>query len=185
MFSANSPLGACPECEGFGRSIQPDPERIIPDRGRTLAERPIDPWNKPSYKEAYDDLREAGKKIGLKWNVPWAELPEEHRRLVEEGGEGFYGIRGFFEWLESRRYKTHVRILLARYRSYRTCKDCEGSRLKPEALAVRIGRRSIADFCSMSIGDLSRALARLKLATTLQQVRSRGVRSLLKRKRDS
>ena len=141
LFSPNSPLGACPECQGFGRSIQPDFDRILPDRGLTLAEGPVDPWNKPSYKKCYEDLKTAGKRYGLRWDVPFAELPEEHRRLIEEGedgNDGFYGIRGFFDWLEGRTYKVHVRVFLARYRAYHVCDICHGSKLRPEALAVHV-----------------------------------------------
>jgi excinuclease ABC subunit A len=134
MFSPNSPLGACPECQGFGRSIRPDLDRILPDRSRTLKEGPVDPWNKPSYKGCYEDLKKSGKRYGLRWDVPYAELPEEHRRLIEDGedsDDGFYGIRGFFDWLEGRTYKVHVRVFLARYRAYDVCGSCDGSKLRP------------------------------------------------------
>jgi excinuclease ABC subunit A len=154
MFSPNSPLGACPECQGFGRSIQPDLDRIVPDRGLTLAEGPVDPWNKPSYRGAYRDLRRAGRRVGLRWDVPYLRLPREHRRLVEEGGEGFYGIRGFFGWLEGRTYKVHVRVFLSRYRAYRPCHRCEGDKLRPESLAVRVDGRSIAEIARSPVGEL-------------------------------
>ncbi len=161
MFSSNSPLGACPECQGFGRSIGPDLERIIPDRGRTLRERPIDPWNKPAYREAYDDLRRAGRRVGLKWNVPYEKLPERQRRLIEEGDEEFYGIRGFFEWLERKTYKVHVRVFLARYRAYRPCPACGGAKLRPEALAVRVGERNLGQLGDVPVTELSSWLAGL------------------------
>jgi len=168
LFSPNSPLGACPTCQGFGRSVQPDLARILPDRGLTLAEGPIDPWNKPSHKGCYDALKKVGTRYGLRWDVPYADLPEEHRRLIEEGEEtedGFYGIRGFFEWLESRTYKVHVRVFLARYRAYRVCESCDGSKLRPEALAVRV--RGV---------DFAR-LGRLPIEQVLEWVRGLKLRS--------
>ncbi len=154
MFSPNSPLGACADCQGFGRSIGPDLDRIVPDDGKTLAERPIDPWNKPAYREAYDDLRRAGRAVGLDWHVPYRELPAAHRDLIERGGHGFYGIGGFFEWLERRTYKVHVRVFLARYRAYRPCTACGGAKLRPEALAVRVADRQIAEAAAIPVGEL-------------------------------
>jgi excinuclease ABC subunit A len=144
LFSPNSPLGACTECQGFGRSVGPDFARIIPDDRLTLADGPVDPWNKPSYRGAYRELKQAGKQIGLRWDVPYRDLPPEHRELVEKGGHGFYGIRGFFDWLEGRTYKVHVRVFLARYRAYRPCRACDGTKLRPEALAVRVGETDVA-----------------------------------------
>jgi excinuclease ABC subunit A len=173
LFSPNSPLGACPECQGFGRSIRPDLARILPDRGLTLAEGPIDPWNKPSYKGCYEDLKKAGKRYGLRWNVPYAELPEEHRRLVEEGEEsddGFYGIQGFFDWLEGRTYKVHVRVFLARYRAYRVCESCAGSKLRPEALAVRVRGVDFAQLGRWSIEQLLEWVLGLKLGAKERKI---------------
>ena len=162
LFSPNSPLGACPECQGFGRRIRPSLAKIIPDRSRSLAEGAIEPWNTPSNLEIYDDLHHAGKAIGLDWDTPYAELPESHRRLVEDGGRGFRGIRGFFEWLERKTYKVHVRVFLARYREYVPCPTCGGTKLRPEALAVRIRERQIAELSALPVGDLVRWFAALR-----------------------
>lgn len=181
LFSPNSPLGACPGCQGFGRSIGPDLERIIPDRELTLAEGAVDPWNKPSYREAYRDLRRAGRKVGLRWNVPYRELPDEHRRLVEEGAEGFYGIRGFFEWLERKTYKVHVRVFLARYRAYRPCEACGGRKLRPDALAVRVGERNIADACTLPVAEVLEWTESLRLGRRERAVSAPIVRELTRR----
>jgi excinuclease ABC subunit A len=170
LFSPNSPLGACPDCEGFGRSIGPDFERIIPDDGLTLADGPVDPWNKPSYREAYKDLRRAGRKVGLRWDVPYRDLPRRHRRLVEEGGQGFYGIRGFFEWLEGRTYRVHVRVFLARYRAYRPCPGCAGTKLRPEALAVRIGEMEMGQAGRLPVHELLDWVEGLKLRPREREV---------------
>ncbi len=166
LFSPNSPLGACPECQGFGRQIRPSLEKIVPDRSRSLAEGAVEPWNTPSNREVYDELHEAGVAVGLDWDTPYDNLPREHRRLVEEGGHGFPGIRGFFEWLERRTYKVHVRVFLARYREYLPCPACGGSKLRPEALAVRIRDRTIAELAALPVGELRAWFDRLAPTTT-------------------
>ena len=173
LFSPNSPLGACPECQGFGRSIQPDFDRILPDRGLTLAEGPVDPWNKPAYKGCYEDLKKSGERYGLRWDVPYADLPPEHRRLIEEGEEnddGFYGIRGFFDWLEGRTYKVHVRVFLARYRAYHVCDSCLGSKLRPEALAVRVQGVDLARQCRLPITQVLDWVSALKLGRKEREI---------------
>jgi excinuclease ABC subunit A len=170
LLSPNSPIGACPACQGFGRIIGPDMSRIIPNPGLSLSERPIDPWNKPAYDGAYSDLRRAGRRVGLDWSVPYRDLPAEQRTLVEEGGHGFYGIRGFFEWLEGRTYKVHVRVFLSRYRKYARCVTCGGAKLRPEALAVRVGGRDIAEMGQMPIADLTATLRALELAPMEQEI---------------
>jgi len=181
LFSPNSPLGACPECQGFGRSIRPDLERVVPDEGLTLKEGPVDPWNKPSYRGAYDDLRRAGRAVGLRWTVPYRELPRKHRQLIEQGGEGFYGIDGFFKWLERKTYKLHVRVFLARYRTYLPCAACGGSRLRPEALAVRTGRRTMADVDAMPVSDLLEWVGGLSLGKREREIARPIVRELNRR----
>jgi excinuclease ABC subunit A len=178
LFSPNSPLGACPDCQGFGRSIQPDFGRIVPDPGLTLKEKPVDPWNKPSYRSAYTDLRRAGRRIGLRWDVPYRDLPRPQRRLVEEGGHGFYGIRGFFEWLESKKYKLHVRVFLSRYRAYRPCATCGGGKLRPEALAVKIAGRNVGDLAAVPVAQLLEWVRGLRLAVAERTVAAPILREL-------
>jgi excinuclease ABC subunit A len=181
LFSPNSPLGACPDCQGFGRSVGPDLDRIVPDRGRTLAERAVDPWNKPSYAGAWADLRRAGRKVGLAWNVPYRDLAPEHRRLVEDGGHGFYGIRGFFEWLERKTYKVHVRVFLARYRAYRPCATCGGAKLRAEPLAVLVRDRNIAELATWPIALLLDWMRGLGLAGAELDVATPILRELTRR----
>jgi excinuclease ABC subunit A len=164
LFSPNSPLGACPDCQGFGRVIERDMEKVIPDRGRTLAEKPVDAWNTPAYRGAYRDLRRAGKKIDLRWDVPYGELSRRHRDLVEHGGHGFYGIDGFFKWLEGRTYRVHVRVFLARFRAYRTCRTCDGKRLRPDALAVSVDGNDIATVMAWPIASTRRWVDGLSLS---------------------
>ncbi len=153
LFSFNSPIGACETCRGFGRVIGVDLGLVIPDHAKSLAGGAIKPWQTTSYKECQDDLVRFGRKAGIDLDTPWAELPEAARRWVIEGGDDWtgdwrrqwYGVRRFFDWLESRAYKMHIRVLLSRYRAYTPCATCDGARLKPEALLWRIGSRKDAD----------------------------------------
>ncbi len=156
LFSFNSPLGACPTCQGFGRVIGVDRARVVPDPRRTLSERPIAPWNTPAYEELYDELLKAAQKQGISLNVPWGELPEEAREWIWSGqAKGkFCSLEEFFDWLEARTYKVHVRVLLARYRSYNTCPDCGGNRLRPESVAVRLEGQTLPDLTAKSVEQL-------------------------------
>ena len=163
LFSFNSPLGACDECQGFGRVIGIDRERVIPDPTRPLEEKPIAPWNTPAYEEMYDKLFRAARERGLPLDVPWEELSEEDRDWVwngrEAGGVKFTSLSRFFKWLERKTYKVHVRVLLARYRAYDPCPECGGGRLKPQALAVELQGRSIAELTALSVERFRRWLA--------------------------
>ena len=137
LFSFNSPLGACDECQGFGRVMGIDHGRVIPDVSRSLAERPIAPWNSPAYEELYDGLLVAAEKARIPTGLPVSEFNEEQMAWLWHG-DGFTNLGRFFAWLERRIYKMHVRILLSRYRAYTPCPTCEGSRLVPEASWVTL-----------------------------------------------
>ena len=163
MFAFNSPLGACPACQGFGRVIGVDLEKAIPDRQLTLAERPVAPWNTPAYESAYDDLFRACRRYSVRTDVPVARLSAHEREVLIEGRGDFYGVRGFFDWLETKRYKIHVRVLLARYRAYTPCVACGGARLAPPALWVRFRGRTIAELPELPLRDLQRFLRRARL----------------------
>ena len=154
LFSFNSPLGACPTCQGFGRVIGVDRARVIPDPRRTLSERPIAPWNTPAYEELYDQLLAACKKKKIPTNMAWADLPEQDREWIWSGAGNFVSLDEFFDWLEGRTYKVHVRVLLARYRAYNPCPDCGGTRLQPEALAVTLEGRTLPDLAALSVEQL-------------------------------
>ncbi|HEV2852732.1 MAG TPA: excinuclease ABC subunit UvrA [Thermoanaerobaculia bacterium] len=154
LFSFNSPLGACPTCQGFGRVIGVDRARVIPDPRRALSERPIAPWNTPAYEELYDQLLAACKKRKIPTNVPWGDLPEEDRDWIWSGSGNHCNLEEFFDWLEGRTYKVHVRVLLARYRAYNPCPDCDGTRLQPEALAVTLEGRTLPDLAALSVEQL-------------------------------
>ncbi len=170
LFSFNHPLGACPECKGFGNILRYDETLVVPDAGRSLAEGAVQPWSHPSGRRHQKRLLQAAKKRGVDTTTPYAQLPPEDRRWVYEGGDGFPGIQGFFEDVESYRYKLHVRVFLSRYRSPFPCSRCEGRRLKPEALAVRIGGANVAELGDKTVEDLVAFLDTLPLAAWEEQV---------------
>ncbi|HEX4953278.1 MAG TPA: excinuclease ABC subunit UvrA [Thermoanaerobaculia bacterium] len=159
LFSFNSPLGACARCEGFGRILGIDRERVIPDPRKSLAERPIAPWNTPAYEELYESFYAACRRRKISLDLPWQELPEAVREWVWSGDGPFTNLGEFFTWLEARTYKVHVRVLLARYRAYNPCPDCGGTRLKPEARAVTLHGRSLPELSALSIEGLRSWLA--------------------------
>jgi len=161
LFSFNSPLGACPTCEGFGRVIGIDRERVVPDPKLALSERPIAPWNTPAYEELYDRLLVAAKKRRLSLETPWRDLSEDDRTWIWSGDGDFVNLDEFFRWLEGRTYKVHVRVLLARYRSYNRCPDCGGGRLNREALRVRFGGHTLPELAERSVEDLLWTIDRL------------------------
>jgi len=151
LFSFNSPLGACTNCQGYGRIIGIDMEKVIPNRDLRLDEQPIAPWNSPGYEESYDDLGKAAKKYGLRLDVPIKELTKAEYDLLYNGRSKWYGIKGFFEWLETKKYKIHVRVKLAKYRSYEPCPHCKGSRLKTAASNVKFRDLTIGDLFAMDV----------------------------------
>lgn len=156
LFSFNNPYGACPECKGFGNIIEIDLNKVVPDRTRTLGENAIEPWEKSSRQRWRRRLAEFCDQQGIPMDVPWQDLPVEQRGAVMEGTAGFPGVQGFFERLRKKKYKLHVRVLLSRYRGYIPCPACEGARLRPEALVVRVGGRSLPEVVAMSIDQAER-----------------------------
>lgn len=147
LFSFNSPVGACEKCRGFGRIITVDPSLVIPDPSKTLEEGAVKPWTTKSFNECQQEMLAYAAVRGIRTNTPYKKLTAEEKRWVWEGGEDWtgnwrtqwYGINRFFEWLESKTYKMHVRMLLSRYRSYTECPSCRGSHLKQPSLFWRYG----------------------------------------------
>ncbi|MDT8324417.1 MAG: excinuclease ABC subunit UvrA [Bacteroidota bacterium] len=154
LFSFNSPAGACPTCQGFGRTTGIDPNLVVPNENRTLAENAVQPWSTPKHSKHQRDLEHAAQHHGVRLDVPYRELTDEERAFVWEGAKGFKGIRGFFKMVESKNYKMHYRILMARYRGYTICETCGGSRLQPHALAVRVAEHSLGKLVGMPIDRL-------------------------------
>jgi excinuclease ABC subunit A len=182
-FSFNSPLGACPQCEGFGNTIEEDPALIVPDTGKTLRDGAIAPWNTPAYAHELQELLALAKDYDLPVDVPYSDLTEPQRKLVWEGvpERNFGGLRGFFRWLEKRKYKMHLRVHLSRWRSPRICTLCHGQRLNAEALAWRIDGKNIAELSQLRIDEAAAFFRDLALSsferqvgrTMLEQVQSR------------
>jgi len=183
LYSFNSPLGACPECEGFGNVIGIDMELVVPDPEKSLREGAIAPWNSPAYAHELEELVALADDYDLPVDVPFYELTPRHMELITAGvpERKFGGLEGFFAWLARRKYKMHIRVFLSRWRSYRPCETCGGTRLRPEALATRIGDRNIAEISAMKIRDAAEFFRGLELPdherlvgrTMLEQVQNR------------
>ena len=181
LFSFNNPVGACSRCQGFGHTIDIDLDAVIPDKGKTLNQGAIVPWNTPTYSELLESLKNASSKYNIPMNVPFSKLTEEQVKLIMEGTEDFCGLYDFFKWLEQRKYKMHVRVFLSKYRGYTLCTDCNGSRLKKQALNVFINNKNIANICSMTIEKALQFFEELQLSDyekntahlILQEIRKR------------
>jgi excinuclease ABC subunit A len=155
LFSFNSPLGACPTCEGFGNVIDIDMELVAPDPTKTLREGALAPWNTPAYAHELEELIALAPDYDIPLDVPFRDLAPEHLRYLREGvpERNFGGLNGFFAWLERHKYKMHLRVYLSRWRTYRECPACHGSRLKDDALCVRVGGRNIAEISRLKVAD--------------------------------
>ncbi len=153
LFSFNSPLGACEECRGFGRIIDVDWDLVVPDDTLSIEEGAIKPWTTKSTAWERSELEAFCVRRKIPLQRPWRELSPEQRALILEGDDSFFGVKGWFRWLEGRTYKMHVRVFLSRYRSYRLCPACNGGRLKPEATWYRIGGRTLVDVQRMSVDE--------------------------------
>ena len=154
LFSFNSPLGACSTCQGFGRIIGIDWQKVIPDPKKTLKEKPFAPWNTPAYEDLYEYLWEACRRHKIPTQKPFEELLPHQKDILLNGKGEFIGLKGFFEWMEGKRYKVHCRVFLSKYRAYTPCPTCHNTRLKEEALFVHLAGKNIAELCDMPISDL-------------------------------
>ncbi len=163
LFSFNNPFGACPECQGFGRAVGIDMDRVIPDRSKTLREGAIQVWTTPKFRDHLRALVRIASKAGLRLDVPYSELTEQERRVIQEGYGDFEGLRDFFKMVERKSYKIYYRVLLSRYRGYTSCPVCEGSRLRPDALNVRVGGKRISDVSIMTINSAREFFRTLEL----------------------
>jgi excinuclease ABC subunit A len=169
LFSFNSPVGACPKCRGFGRVIGIDLEKSVPDPTLSIKQGAIKPFQGDRGEECQRDLIRNCRERGIDISEPWEDLDEDIREWIYYGDRrttspedleelwqsgGWYGVKGFFDWLETKAYKMHVRVFLSRFRSYTTCDACRGKRLQPESLCFKIEGKSLPDLWAMSIGDL-------------------------------
>ena len=172
LLNFNNPLGACPTCEGFGNVIGVDMDRVVPDPSKSLREGAIAPWNTPAYAHELEELLALADDYQLPVDIPYRDLKPEHLSLISEGvpERDFGGLNGFFNWLERRKYKMHLRVFLSRWRNYYPCQDCQGARLNPSALAVRIAGSSIADLSALNIQDALAWLQSAELSPWQQKV---------------
>src|SRR5438105_2990281 len=163
LFSFNNPFGACPTCQGFGNTIGLDLDLVIPNPGLTLSEGAIEPWTKPQFEWAQDELRQFCKAEKIPLNVPFNQFPKSQQRAVINGKSDWSGVRGFFDWLDTKKYKLHVRVFLSKYRGYTRCPDCDGGRLRQEARDVRVGDRTLPEVSSLSIKEAAAFFEALEL----------------------
>ena len=153
LFSFNSPVGACPSCRGFGRIIDIDWDLVIPDKNKSISKGAISILEMPSLKEVKEDLFSYLTKNKIDLNCPWIKLDESTKKNIIYGDQDWYGIKDFFNWLESKSYKTHVRIFLSRYRAYIKCPTCNGTRFSKETLYFKLSGLSLPEFYRLEIKD--------------------------------
>ena len=162
LFSFNNPYGSCPECTGFGAVLQFDESLIICNPNRSLAEGAVDPWRMPRYEGRRKKLYDFARREGVSVDDPWRDLPEGFREKVLHGARGFQGLYSFFEDLEEKRYKQYIRVFIRQYQTAQTCPVCNGAKLRPEALWVRVGGRDIAEMSAVPLTRLRPWLAGLR-----------------------
>ncbi|HLE62630.1 MAG TPA: excinuclease ABC subunit UvrA, partial [Pyrinomonadaceae bacterium] len=153
LFSFNNPYGACPTCQGFGNTIGLDLNLVIPNPGLSLKEGAIEPFTKPQHEWAMDELRQFCKSEKISLTTPFHDLGRNEQRAIVNGKGDWSGVRGFFDWLETKKYKLHVRVFLSKYRGYTLCPDCGGGRLRQEARDVKVGGRTLPEIGSLSINE--------------------------------
>ena len=165
LFSFNNPYGACPTCQGFGNTIGLDIDLVIPNPGLSLKEGAVEPWTKPQHEWALDELKQFCKSEKISMTVPFAQLSRAEQRAIVEGRKGWGGVRGFFDWLETKKYKLHVRVFLSKYRGYTLCPDCGGGRLRQEARDIKVGGMTVPEVCALSIKNAAVFFDSLSLST--------------------
>jgi excinuclease ABC subunit A len=164
LFSFNNPFGACPTCHGFGNIIELDQDLVVPDQQKSINGGAIEPWTKPHYRSHLAELKRAAKGGKIRLDVPWRDLtPEEIAFVMDGDGDDFEGVRGFFRWLERKKYKVHVRVFLSRYRGYLTCPDCGGTRLRREARDVHVGGVTIDKASARTVREAEKFFGDLQL----------------------
>jgi excinuclease ABC subunit A len=170
LFSFNSPFGACPTCQGFGNTIGVDYDLVIPNPLLSIKEGAIEPFTRPQHAWAQKELLKYAAHARIDINKPYVDLDDYQQNNIVYGDEGWRGIKGFFKWLETKKYKLHVRVFLAKYRGYTRCPDCDGSRLRQEARDVKIGGRSLPEILDLSITEASEFFSALKLSEEREQI---------------
>ena len=189
LFSFNNPFGACPTCHGFGNIIELDMDLVVPDASKSISQGAIEPWSKPHYRAQLAELKRAARKGKVRLDVPWAELTADEKRFVIDGsdnastgsGESCEGIRGFFRWLERKKYKVHVRVFLSRYRGYLTCPDCNGARLRREARDVQVAGRTIDRVSALTVREAQDFFGSLALSEKEEVIAEKVLKEIRRR----
>jgi len=181
LFSFNNPFGACPTCHGFGNIIELDMSLVVPDASKAISQGAIEPWSKPHYRAQLADLKRAAKKVSIRLDVPWSELSDNERAFVVDGDGDYEGVRGFFRWLERKKYKVHVRVFLSRYRGYLACPDCSGARLRREARNVKVGGQTIDQVSALTVVGAQKFFADLQLSEREAAVADKVLREIRRR----
>jgi len=167
LFSFNNPFGACSRCQGFGNTIDLDLNLVVPDRGLSLNGGAIEPWTKPRYRVFLNDFKKSARGAGIPLDVPIRDMNSDQVNFT------LNAVREFFNYLETKKYKLHVRVFLSRYRGYTVCPDCHGSRLRQEARNVYVAGKNIADVCRMTIRESSDFFSHVELTPTQKEIADR------------
>ena len=170
LFSFNSPFGACPVCQGFGNTIGVDYDLVVPNPLLSLKDGAVEPFTRPQHSWAQKELLRYAASANIKTDVPYADLHDYQQNCIIYGDDGWRGIKGFFEFLETKKYKLHVRVFLAKYRGYTKCPECGGSRLRQEARDVKVGGRSLPEILELSIADASEFYESLTLSEEREKI---------------
>ena len=170
LFSFNNPFGACPRCQGFGNTIDFDPGLIVPDRSKTLAQDAVAPWAGGKYRPMHGEMMRFAKGAGVPTTVPWYDLTDQQRALIEDGSGSWPGVRGFLAELDKKKYKLHVRVFLSKYRGYASCPECRGTRLRAEARAVLLMGRNICEVAALTITGATEFFDGLELSQAQMEI---------------
>ena len=181
MFSFNNPVGACPKCQGFGRSMGIDMDLVVPDPNKTIRQGAIHPWTTPKWRTNLKDLLSISREAGIPVDVPFKQLSPKQLDIILNGYSGFDGIYKFFKFIERKSYKIHYRVFMSRYRGYTTCDACNGSRLRSDALNIKVAGVTIHDVVRMNIGDANEFFLRIKLSRFELEVAKRILEEIRKR----
>lgn len=170
LFSFNSPIGACPTCKGFGNILEVDEHKVIPNPSLSLAANALSPFSMPSAAHEKKQLLAYCKKTKIDIHTPWKDLPKKEKDLIWNGSKEFFGVKGLFEYLDQIKYKMHVRVFIARFRSPFQCPDCKGGRLRPEAADVLVAKTNINELSAMTIEDLHQFFIKIELSKHQQEI---------------
>ena len=184
LFSFNNPFGACPTCHGFGNIVELDMNLVVPDPKKSIQQGAIEPWTKPHYRAQLAELKRAARKAKVFLDAPWEHLTDDEKTFVIEGAEDpkeYAGIRGFFKWLERKKYKVHVRVFLSRYRGYLMCPDCGGARLRREARDVQVSGRTIDRVASQTVREAQTFFTTLQLSEKEQAIAEKVLKEIQRR----